>query len=245
MGITKHIPNTITSLNLACGATGVAFAAMGHLDTAFLFMLGGAVADFLDGFSARLLGAYSPMGKELDSIADTVTFGLLPAFMLFKIMHGIYGVESVYTWIPLLIAVFSGLRLAKFNIDERQTSSFLGLPTPGCAMVCGSLASYMAVCPEYPLAQFFTTAHPVAMVALVVLMCALLVCEIPMFSMKIHKGEGLSRAMRCRISFAIVAAIGLLVVIGEHKYWTLAILIAFTGYILINLINAPFMKKQE
>lgn len=244
MGIARHIPNTITSLNLACGAAGVAFAAMGHLDTAFLFMLGGAVADFLDGFSARLLGAYSPMGKELDSIADTVTFGLLPAFMLFKVMHGIYGIESAYTWIPLLIAVFSGLRLAKFNIDERQTCSFLGLPTPGCAMVCGSLASYLAVCPEYPLAQFFTTAHPVAMVALVVLMCALLVCEIPMFSMKIHKGEGLSRDMVLRLLFAAAATASVIVTVAVHAYWTLALFIAFSAYILINLAAAAFVKKK-
>lgn len=244
MGIARHIPNTITSLNLACGATGVAFAAMGHLDTAFLFMLGGAVADFLDGFSARLLGAYSPMGKELDSIADTVTFGLLPAFMLFKVMHGIYGIESVYTWIPLLIAVFSGLRLAKFNIDERQTCSFLGLPTPGCAMVCGALASYLAVCPERPFAQFFTTGHPIAMAALVVLMCALLVCEIPMFSMKMHKGEGLNRDMVLRLLFAVAAIASVIVTAAVHAYWTLALFIAFSAYILINLAAAAFVKKK-
>ena len=244
MGIARHIPNTITSLNLACGATGVAFAAMGHLDTAFLFMLGGAVADFLDGFSARLLGAYSPMGKELDSIADTVTFGLLPAFMLFKVMDGIYGIESAYSWIPLLIAVFSGLRLAKFNIDERQTCSFLGLPTPGCAMVCGALASYLAVCPERPFAQFFTTGHPIAMAALVVLMCALLVCEIPMFSMKMHKGEGLNRDMVLRLVFAAAAIASVIATVAVHAYWTLALFIAFSAYILINLAAAAFVKKK-
>lgn len=239
MSIRKYIPDAITSLNLACGAVGVVMAAYFKIEYAFLFMLGGAVFDFFDGFSARMLGAYSPMGKELDSLADDITFGLLPAFMLYQVMPG-----GVWAWFPLLIAVFSGLRLAKFNIDERQTTSFLGLPTPGCAMVCGSFAAYIAECPASRAAALVEQ-HPWVIAIASVVFCYLLICEIPMFSMKIHKGEGMSREMRCRISFAIVAAIGLLVVIGEHKYWTLAIFFAFTGYILINLINAPFTKKQE
>lgn len=239
MSIKKYIPDAITSLNLACGAAGIVVAAHFKIEYAFLFMLGGAVFDFFDGFSARKLGAYSPMGKELDSLADDITFGMLPAFMLYQVMP-----DGVWAWFPLLIAVFSGLRLAKFNIDERQTTSFLGLPTPACAMVCGSLAAYIAEYPDSSIAVLVEQ-HPWIIAIASVVLCYLLICEIPMFSMKMHKGEGMSRAMRCRISFAIVAAIGLLVVIGEHKYWTLAILIAFTGYILINLINAPFTKKQE
>lgn len=239
MSIRKHIPNTITSLNLACGTLGVVSAASGHIDQAFVLMLAGAVFDFFDGLSARVLGAYSPMGKELDSLADEITFGMLPAFMLYQVMPA-----GVWAWFPLLITVFSGLRLAKFNIDERQTTSFLGLPTPGCAMVCGSFAAYIAKCPDSKVTALVEQ-QPWVIAILSVVLCYLLVCEIPMFSMKLHKGEGMSRAMRCRISFAIVAVIGLLVVIVGHQYWSLAIFFAFTGYILINLAVAPFTKKQE
>lgn len=242
MSIRKHIPNTITSLNLACGTLGVVSAASGHIDQAFVLMLAGAVFDFFDGLSARVLGAYSPMGKELDSIADTVTFGLLPAFMLFKTLFSAYGANEFFVWTPLLIAVFSGLRLAKFNIDERQTSSFIGLPTPACAMVCGSLACALAVCPE---TAFATIAlKPWFIPALSVLMCALLVCEIPMFSMKMHKGEGLNRDMVLRIVFAGITLVGLVTVIVAGWHWTIAFFLAFTAYILINMVAAVCAPKK-
>lgn len=242
MSIRKHIPNTITSLNLACGTLGVVSVAFGRIDAAFALMLAGAVFDFFDGLSARALGAYSPMGKELDSIADTVTFGLLPAFMLFKTLFSTYGANEFFVWIPLLIAVFSGLRLAKFNIDERQTSSFIGLPTPACAMVCGSLACALAVCPE---TAFATIAlKPWFIPALSVLMCALLVCEIPMFSMKMHKGEGLNRDMVLRIVFAGITLVGLVTVIVAGWHWTIAFFLAFTAYILINMVAAVCAPKK-
>jgi len=106
MGIRKHIPNTITSLNLLCGALGIVAASSGHLEQAFILMLAGATFDFFDGFSARALGAYSPMGKELDSQADQVTFGVLPALMLVAVANG-GGIASgqicPVTLVPLLI----------------------------------------------------------------------------------------------------------------------------------------------
>lgn len=242
MRITKHIPNTITSLNLACGTLGVVSTALGHTDQAFLLMLAGAVFDFLDGLSARALGAYSPMGKELDSLADTVTFGLLPAFMLFKTLFSEYGANEFFVWTPLLIAVFSGLRLAKFNIDERQASSFIGLPTPGCAMLCGSLACCVAACPDSSLAAI--ALNPWFIPALSILMCFLLVCEIPMFSMKIHKGDGLDRDMILRIVFAAAAIAGLITVIVAGWHWTIAVFLAFTAYILINVVAAVCAPKK-
>ena len=134
MSIAKHIPNTITSMNLLCGALGVIFTFQGALDIAFYLMLAAAVCDFLDGFSARLLKAYSAIGKELDSLADLVTFGLLPSLMLHRRMiEG--GITGFTAYIPLIICIFSALRLAKFNVDDRQSENFLGLATPSCALL--------------------------------------------------------------------------------------------------------------
>ena len=138
MRLIKNIPNTITSMNLLCGALGVIFALRGSLDIAFYLMLASAVCDFFDGFAARMLKAYSNIGKELDSLADLISFGLLPSMMLYRrLIEG--GVTGFVAYIPLIIVVFSALRLAKFNVDERQTENFLGLPTPASAMWCGSL----------------------------------------------------------------------------------------------------------
>ena len=141
--IVKNIPNTITSLNLLSGIAGILCAFSGRLDVSFLLMLAAAVFDFFDGFAARALGAYSPMGKELDSLADSVSFGLLPSLMLHRLMVVLSGETSVWCYIPLSIALFSVLRLAKFNIDERQSENFIGLATPASAMICGSLTYYL------------------------------------------------------------------------------------------------------
>ena len=135
MKIVRHIPNSITSMNLLFGVMGVIYTFKGNFETAFLLMLAAAVCDFCDGLSARLLNAYSDVGKELDSLADMVSFGLLPSLMLHRLMATI-GSESFLSYIPLIIAVLSALRLAKFNVDERQTDNFIGLATPACAMIC-------------------------------------------------------------------------------------------------------------
>ena len=133
MSIIRHIPNTITSMNLLLGIMGVICTFDGNFEAAFCLMLAAAVCDFCDGLSARLLGAYSDVGKELDSLADMVSFGLLPSLMLHRLMVSIGG-ESLLSYIPLIIAVLSAVRLAKFNVDERQTDNFIGLATPACAM---------------------------------------------------------------------------------------------------------------
>ena len=150
MQIVKHIPNSITSMNLVSGSIGVIFCLSGDVRTAFVLMIASAVFDFFDGFAARMLGAYSEIGKELDSLADMVSFGLLPALMLHETMvlsgtaGTLSGTGNWISWLPLVLAAFSALRLAKFNLDERQHDSFIGLPTPAAAMICGSLAYYVA-----------------------------------------------------------------------------------------------------
>ena len=136
MRIKNLIPNIITSMNLLCGVVGVILSLDGHLEGGFCLMLAAAVCDFFDGFAARLLNATSPVGKELDSLSDVVSFGVLPAIMLYMVSGD--GVRFM-KFFPLLLAAFSAYRLAKFNLDERQTTSFIGLPTPANALFWGSL----------------------------------------------------------------------------------------------------------
>ena len=203
MNIRKHIPDSITSMNLLCGVMGVILTMEGRPDLGFLMMICGAVFDFFDGLSARLLKASSGIGKELDSLADVVSFGVLPSLMLFKACG-----SMPMKYITLLIAVFSALRLAKFNLDERQHEGFLGLPTPASAMVCGSLAYYVHIAPGSFLASW--CAGPVFLPVLSIILCALLVSEIPMFSMKFGGGIKSSRSDSVgRIAFLIVCVLAL------------------------------------
>ena len=231
MSVSKHIPNTITSMSVLCGAMGVIWAFRGQMDVAFILMLLAAVCDFCDGLAARLLNAYSPMGKELDSLADMVSFGLLPTLMLVTTMH-FRGVEGWVIYLPLFLAVMSALRLAKFNVDERQSSDFLGIATPTSAVICGSLACYIHMEPGSMLAAWAGTAWFLPLVALV--LGLLLVSEIPMFGMKIKKGHKLLDAKR--IVFLAVAVSVLAVTIILDAHFSMAVLIIFGFYILENLL---------
>lgn len=239
MRIANLVPNTVTSMNLLCGAVGVIFTLSGRPDIAFPLMIAAAVADFFDGFTARLLGAYSEIGKELDSLADDISFGLLPALMLFRTMQD-NGHEYV-CYIPLLIAVFSALRLAKFNIDERQHESFLGLPTPACAMLCGSLAYFVARHPDSLLASACSLAWFIPLLSIV--LSALLVSEIPMFSMKSGKNSD-KRTKVLRITFLAFAVIAAIVTAAAGRNWSLVVFAAFSFYILLNLGASLFNKKH-
>ncbi len=131
----KHIPNILTSLNLAIGVVGIFYVLTVDSTYAFYFVIIAGIFDFLDGFAARLLGVSSEIGKQLDSLADVISFGLLPAFYMLQSLLAI----SEFYWIAILIAVFSALRLAKFNIDDSQSDSFEGLPTPANAIMLTSL----------------------------------------------------------------------------------------------------------
>lgn len=131
----KHIPNFITCLNLIAGSLGIYFVLVDEKPQALYFVLIGAFFDLLDGLVARLLKVNSDIGKQLDSLADLITFGLLPSFYMLVLL----AQKTEIYWVALLIAVFSALRLAKFNIDESQTDHFKGLPTPANAILITSL----------------------------------------------------------------------------------------------------------
>lgn len=189
----KNIPNLITGLNMFSGCMAVTLAFYGFPLYAAMFILFGAIFDFCDGFAARLLKAYSDMGKELDSLADLITFGFAPAAIAYNMLSEIYGVNisgviamdtrAFILFIPFVMVVFSGFRLAKFNIDTRQTTSFLGLPTPANALFWASFPVIKAFKGNQEIVDLLW--NPVFVIAAIVVFSLLLVSEIPMFSFKI------------------------------------------------------------
>ena len=235
MSLKKYIPNSITSMNALAGTIGVVFALQGRPDYAFICMLAAAVFDFCDGLAARLLGAYSPMGKELDSLADMVSFGVLPAVTLIGTMQ-LKGVDSWTEVIPVFLAVMSALRLAKFNVDERQTTDFIGVATPTAAMICGSLCYFSL----HSTALDSLVGSPWFLPAVAVVLGLLLVSDIPMFGMKVAKGHKLMDTKR--IVFLCLAAAAVLFVVIAGCNWSLAVLLIFTLYVLENLLLAAVRK---
>mgnify|MGYP000545795200 FL=1 len=184
MAIKKHIPNTITCCNLISGCIAIAYAFSGKIEISFIWIIIGAVFDFFDGMSARLLKVSSPIGKELDSLADIVTFGVAPSTILFSklgIMSYPSFIESlrgILPFIAYIMAAFSALRLAKFNLDERQTLGFIGLPTPANALFWGSLLIGLGKrIDSSPLMCIF-------IIVGIFISSWLMVSEIPMFALK-------------------------------------------------------------
>jgi CDP-diacylglycerol---serine O-phosphatidyltransferase len=225
--IKKHIPNFITCLNLFSGCVAVFLAFKGNYQGAFIAILFAAVFDFLDGFAARMLKAYSPMGKELDSLADVISFGMAPGAIVFSLLAEANSNE----WLPFLaflIPVCSGLRLAKFNIDERQTSSFIGMPTPANAIFWGGLVfSYSGL-----LVQNYWV-----LIILTVLFSYLLVAEIPMFALKMKNLAWKNNQIQ--YIFLLVTII-LLAVFQLNAF---APIIGW--YILLSILTAIFRKSLD
>jgi CDP-diacylglycerol--serine O-phosphatidyltransferase len=204
MSVRKHIPNAITCCNLFSGCVACVMAFSGNFEYAMLFIVLGAVFDFFDGMVARLLGVSSPLGVQMDSLADDVTFGLAPATVIFSFMRDVLVYPSflgpfvaVLPYFAFLIAVFSACRLAKFNIDTRQTTSFIGLPTPANALFWSSL---IVGGKEWLLGLEHAWA---VLLVLIFLFSYFLVSEIPMFSMKF---KNLSwKSNKRRYTFLIVS----------------------------------------
>ena len=184
----KHLPNALTCGNLLCGCLGIIQVFEGNLITAAWLIGLAGVFDFFDGFLARLLHVSSPIGKELDSLADMVTFGVLPALIIYHLIInsctsgtctvGLFGFYKPY--IALALAVSSALRLAKFNIDTRQSESFIGVPTPANGLLIASLPLILHFQPEY-------TSYILNFNLLVfysIIMSYLMVAELPLFALK-------------------------------------------------------------
>lgn len=189
------VPNAITAMNLVCGSLSVFFAVDGQLGLAAVFIFAAAVFDFLDGFSARLLKAYSSIGKELDSLADLISFGLAPAAIIFTMLEltlfgknqHIQDIEANWSqWIllysSLIIPVAGAFRLAKFNTDDRQSEQFLGMPIPANAIYFASLA-LMLVLGNQSIAEPIIL-NKYTLLASIFASSFLMVSELPMFSLK-------------------------------------------------------------
>lgn len=182
--ITKHIPNSITCCNLISGCIATYFAFSGNPTWALLWIIIGATFDFFDGMSARLLHVSSPIGKELDSLADDVTFGVAPATMVFSELSVmdyppfLEPLRGILPFFAFLIAAFSALRLAKFNLDERQAMGFIGLPTPANALFWASLIVGFSSWIESSSWMLYI------ILLMICLSCWLLISEVPMFALK-------------------------------------------------------------
>jgi CDP-diacylglycerol--serine O-phosphatidyltransferase len=180
--IKKQIPNIVTGFNLVSGCISIVFSFSHSYELAIIAIFVAAVFDFFDGFVARLLNVMSPIGKEMDSLADVVSFGVSPAMVLFCYMKELETVQPLAGWqhyLPYLVFIvpmFSALRLAKFNLDTRQTLSFLGLPTPANALFLSTLIL---------LPKEWSFIHNIyVLIAISILTSFLLVSEIPLFAMK-------------------------------------------------------------
>ncbi|MBJ6143438.1 phosphatidylcholine/phosphatidylserine synthase [Hymenobacter sp. BT559] len=189
----KHLPNTLTCINLLCGCLALTFIFRGDLVIGAYLIGIAAVADFFDGLLARALRVSSPIGKDLDSLADMVSFGVVPGAIMYKLLieamelgpgHGDFELPSLMLFLPCIgfvISIFSALRLAKFNNDTRQTTSFIGLPTPACTLVVASLPLILAN-DTFGLSPVILNQW--LLVGLAVVLSGLLVAELPLFALK-------------------------------------------------------------
>ncbi len=228
ISLRKHIPNALTCCNLLSGCIATSFAYNGDIKIAFLFIILGAVFDFFDGMVARLLHVSSPIGKELDSLADNITFGVAPSMMVFYELGQLNGPDflepltEILPYTAFLIAAFSALRLAKFNIDERQSLSFIGLPTPANALFWGGLLMLQSNYKDTP-------AFYVIILLLIFLSSYLLISEIPMFSLK-FKANNWKDNKFCLFFVGIAALILLILSLP-------AFAIIITWYVILSIIR--------
>lgn len=246
MHLLKHIPNTLTCCNLIAGAVSIHFISQGRFDIPLLLMGIGAAFDFLDGFAARLLKAYSPVGKELDSLADLISFGLVPALLLqqrYSEVVTLHQLPQILGWFPLLLAAFSAVRLAKFNLDERQTENFIGLPTPAAALLTATGLYYSeCIAPDQGwIVSLLDNPFTIPMLTLV--LGWLLLSELPMFSLKIKSFQWKGNQMRYGfLVFCIVLLIVWLMFQYNLSGW---LFLVFASYLAINLFHPLFKRITQ
>lgn len=231
------IPNILTLGNLACGCLAIVFAFQGNLVLVAYLVGIAAVLDFLDGFVARALKQFSPIGKDLDSLADMVTFGVVPAVVMFVMimLNTRYSADILFSAHPLrwaapafVIALFSALRLAKFNVDTRQSDSFIGVPTPANAILICSLPLVAAkMSSDYDFDWLFENIY--VLLGITFIMSYLLIAEIPLFALKFKSFKW--KGNEIRYSF-LVAAVIMLVML---QYIALPLIIIL--YILLSIAN--------
>jgi len=238
MSIKKHLPNTLTCLNLVAGCISIMASVKGNLEAAAICIIISAVFDFFDGFVARMLKVNSTIGKELDSLADVVSFGVAPAMITYTwLTRCIYEISPAHVnsitlllpYVILLVPALSAVRLAKFNIDERQVSTFIGLPTPACALFLGFIP---------PAAEKVVFLNNFWVVwAFTIIFSILLVSNITMISLKFKdfKWKGIN------IARYIILLLGVVFILIFH--WG-AFPLIILSYIIISLIYHALIKLQ-
>lgn len=222
--IKRNIANLITTGNLTCGLLSITFAFNENLLFASTFIFCGAILDFFDGFVAKILKVNSELGKQLDSLADMITFGVAPGIIIYKLISESNNHSEFLVYAAFLIPIFSALRLAKFNIDSRQTSSFIGLPTPASAIFVASLPI---------LSSFYGTEFKLELLlGISIILSLLLVAEIPLFSLKLSKEENINSQLNIiRIVFLISCVILLFVL----EFAAIPFIVIL--YIFLSIIN--------
>ena len=223
--IRANIPNSITCLNLLSGAIACIctfhihepFGALQGYEWAFIFIGAAAVFDFLDGAMARLLHAYSDLGKELDSLSDLISFGLAPTMLMFNTINA-FDPDSIFAFAALFIVLFAGLRLAKFNIDDRQTTSFIGLPVPANAIFWIGPVAWI---------HSYTYPGSIALAILIIVLASLMVMPMPMFSLKFSSFDWRTNSRR----YILLAGAVLFVIIQglSGLAWTIFLYIAMSA----------------
>lgn len=214
----KFIPNFLTCLNLAIGCVGVYYTLTTQKPEAFYFVIVAGLFDFLDGFAARVLKVQSEIGKQLDSLADLVSFGMLPSFFMLQRLQG-----SDYFWVALIIAVFSAIRLAKFNVDDSQSDSFKGLPTPANAIMLTSLTFV-----SFELYQY-------TLIGICIFSAIMLVSPIRLIALKFSSPGWKGNEDRWLLIIGIIA------LMAVFKWTFIPLLIPF--YVVVSVISFVMMKK--
>lgn len=225
--VKKHIPNTITLANLSCGCIGIVACSQGDIITASYMIWLAAIFDFFDGFAARLLKVSSPIGKELDSLADMVTFGVLPAYILFSLQSNLTA--SYLPYISFLVALFSALRLAKFNVDTNQSHGFIGMPTPAAAFFVSGLVFW----PSNSI--FIGTREGILIISII--LSLLLVAPIPMLALKFKDYSIKNNISRFLL---VIVSIGLIIAFKQQSF---PIIISF--YVALSLFKAIKDKRKH
>ena len=236
MLIKKHIPNLITLLNLFCGCIAVVFISKDNFLMAFYFVCLGIFLDFFDGFFARLFKVSSPLGLQLDSLADMVTSGVVPGYVMFSLLQMSQNPSSSYLIVPYLgfiITLGSCYRLANFNIDTRQTDSFIGLPTPANALFILSLPLVLKYSDS--LAVFEVLSNQWVLLAITLFSAYILNAEIPLFSLKIKDFTFKKNALQL-----VFLLLSVLLLIFLHY---LGIPLVIILYVLLSVVNNKFLKK--
>ena len=224
--IKRNIPNIITLANLTCGLFAIFFAFEGNLVLSATFIFYGAFFDFFDGLLARILKVGSEFGKQLDSLADMITFGVAPGIIMYHLINLSIKESTLILFIGFLIPIFSAIRLARFNIDERQSASFIGLPTPAAAIFVAALP----LIAKYQQLPMFTDYR--FLIALSIILSLLLVAKISLFSLKFSKEERINSRLNIFRITLIISAVILLFIFQFAAIPFIVIL-----YLILSILN--------